>query len=130
MVKGYSQQEGIEYDETFAPVERLEAVWIFLAYVAHKNFHVYQMDVNCAFLNGEIDRVVYVEQPPGFVSKEFPDHCYILDKVVYGLKQAPCAWYETLTRFLKQSDFKLGVVDPILFSKKVEESFDAHSNLC
>ena len=77
------------------------------------------MDVKCAFLNGEIDRVVYVEQPPGFESKEFPNHCYILNKAVYGLKQAPRAWYETLTKFLKQSGFKQGNVDPTLFRRKV-----------
>ena len=64
---------------------------IFLAYVAHKNFEVFQMDVKCAFLNGELAETVYVEQPPGFVNERYPDRCYILDKVVYGLKQAPRA---------------------------------------
>ncbi|KAI3510579.1 hypothetical protein L1887_17687 [Cichorium endivia] len=119
VVKGYCQQEGIDYEETFAPVARLESVRIFLAYVAHKNVDVYQMDVKCAFLNGDLEETVFVEQPPGFESKEHPNHCYVLDKVVYGLKQAPRAWYETLTKFLKESNFKQGLVDPTLFRKKV-----------
>ncbi|KAI3791236.1 hypothetical protein L2E82_04934 [Cichorium intybus] len=118
VVKGYCQEEGIDYEETFAPVARLESVRIFLAYAAHKCFDVYQMDVKCAFLNGELEETVYVEQPPGFVSSKHPDHCYVLDKAVYGLKQAPRAWYETLTRFLKQSKFKQGSVDPNFFRKK------------
>jgi len=75
--------------------------------------------VKCAFLNGELEETVYVEQPPGFVNPKYPNHCYILDKAVYGLKQAPRAWYETLTRFLKQSNFKQGAVDPTLFLRKV-----------
>ena len=91
VVKGYCQEEGIDYDETFAPVARLDSVRIFLAYAAHKNFDVYQMDVKCAFLNGEIEETVYVEQPPGFVNDKFPNHCYLLNKAVYGLKQAPRA---------------------------------------
>ena len=89
VVKSYCQQEGIDYEETFAPVARLEAVHIFLAYATHKNFDVFQMDVKCAFLNGELEETVYVEQPPGFINTEFSNHCYILDKAVYGLKQAP-----------------------------------------
>jgi len=118
VVKGYCQEEGIDYEETFAPVARLESVRIFLAYAAHKNFDVYQMDVKCAFLNGELEETVYVEQPPGFVNPKFPNHCYVLDKAVYGLKQAPRAWYETLTKFLKQSKFKQGSVDSTFFRKK------------
>ncbi|KAI3510732.1 hypothetical protein L1887_17865 [Cichorium endivia] len=118
VVKGYCQEEGIKYEDTFAPVARLESVRIFLAYAAHKGFDVYQMDVKCAFLNGELEETYYVEQPPGFVSNKHPDHCYVLDKAVYGLKEAPRAWYETLTRFLKQSKFKQGSVDPTFFRKK------------
>ncbi|XP_023748406.1 uncharacterized protein LOC111896671 [Lactuca sativa] len=91
VVKGYCQEEGVDYEENFALVARLESVWIFLAYVAHKNFEVYQMDVKCMFLNGELDETVYVEQPPGFVNEKYPNDNYILDKVVYGLKQAPHA---------------------------------------
>lgn len=106
VVKGYLQEEGIDYDETYAPVARLEAVRIFLAYVAHKNFKVYQMDVKCALLNGTLQETVYVEQPPGFVNENLLDHVYVLDKAVYGLKQAPRASYATLTKFLKSSKFK------------------------
>ena len=84
--KGYSQQEGIDYDETFAPVSRLEAIRMFLAYVAHKKFKVFKMDVKSAFLNGELEEEVYVEQPPGFVDPKYTDHVYILDKDLYGLK--------------------------------------------
>nr|GFA90928.1 hypothetical protein [Tanacetum cinerariifolium] len=87
VVVGYYQQEGISYDETFAPVARIEAIRLFLAYVAHKNFTVFQMDVKTTFLNG----ILYVGQPPGFVSKQYPDHVYALEKPLYGLKQAPRA---------------------------------------
>nr|GEY18412.1 copia protein [Tanacetum cinerariifolium] len=86
---GYSQQEGIDYDETFAPVARIEAIRLFLAYAAHKDFTVFQMDVKIVFLNGILKEEVYVGQPLGFVSKQYPDHVYALDKALYGLKQAP-----------------------------------------
>nr|GFA64917.1 hypothetical protein [Tanacetum cinerariifolium] len=89
---GYSQQEGIDYDETFASVARIEAIRLFLAYVAHKDFIVFQMDVKTTFLNGILKEEVYVGQPLGFVSKQYPDHVYALDKTLYGLKQAPRAW--------------------------------------
>ncbi|KAL8105546.1 hypothetical protein AgCh_029365 [Apium graveolens] len=91
VAKGYSQQKGIDYEETFAPVARLEAIRIFLAYAAHKKFTVFQMDVKSVFLNGELEEEVYVEQPPGFVDSKFPNHVYRLDKALYGLKQAPRA---------------------------------------
>nr|GFB44336.1 retrovirus-related Pol polyprotein from transposon TNT 1-94 [Tanacetum cinerariifolium] len=87
----YSQQEGIGYDETFAPVARIEAICLFLAYAAHKDFTVFQMDVKTTFLNGILKEEVYVGQPPGFVSKQYPDHVYALDKALYDLKQAPRA---------------------------------------
>ena len=115
VAKGYSQQEGIDYDETFAPVARLEAIRIFLAYAAHKKFKVFQMDVKSAFLNGELEEEVYVEQPPGFIDPKYPDHVYRLDKALYGLKQAPRAWYETLAQFLLESGFKRGAIDKTLF---------------
>ncbi|KAJ9567458.1 LOW QUALITY PROTEIN: hypothetical protein OSB04_003424 [Centaurea solstitialis] len=92
VAKGYSQQEGIDYDETFAPVARIEAIRIFLAYAAHKNIKVFQMDVKSAFLNGVLHEEVYIEQPEGFVDPDYPDHVCILDKALYGLKQAPRAW--------------------------------------
>nr|GFC48496.1 retrovirus-related Pol polyprotein from transposon TNT 1-94 [Tanacetum cinerariifolium] len=102
---GYSQQEGIYYDETFVPVARIEAIRLFLAYAAHKDFNVYQMDVKTAFLNGILKEEVYVGQPPGFISKQYPNDVYALDKALYGLKQAPRAWYDVLSKFLIDSGF-------------------------
>nr|GFB45199.1 retrovirus-related Pol polyprotein from transposon TNT 1-94 [Tanacetum cinerariifolium] len=81
---GYSQQERIDYDETFAQVARMEAIRLFLAYAAHKDFTVFQMDIKTAFLNGILKEEVYVCQPPGFVSKQYPDHVYALDKALYA----------------------------------------------
>ena len=118
VAKGYSQQEGIDYDETYAPVARLEAIRIFLAYAAHMKFKVFQMDVKSAFLNGELEEEVYVEQPPGFVDPRYPDYVYRLDKALYGLKQAPRAWYETLAQFLIESGFTRGTIDKTLFYLK------------
>nr|GEY64883.1 retrovirus-related Pol polyprotein from transposon TNT 1-94 [Tanacetum cinerariifolium] len=97
---GYSQQEGIDYDETFAPVAQIESIRLFLAYAAHKDFTVFQMDVKTTFLNGILKEEVYVGQPPGFDSKQYVDHVYALDKYLYGLKQAPRAWYDVLSQFL------------------------------
>nr|GFD42147.1 retrovirus-related Pol polyprotein from transposon TNT 1-94 [Tanacetum cinerariifolium] len=79
---GYSQQEGIDYDEMFAPVSRIKAIRLFLAYAAYKDFTVFQMDVKTVFLNGILMEEVYVGQPPGFVSKQYPDHVYALDKAL------------------------------------------------
>nr|GEW98856.1 retrovirus-related Pol polyprotein from transposon TNT 1-94 [Tanacetum cinerariifolium] len=103
---GYCQQEGIDYDETFAPVDRIEAIRLFLVYVAHKDFTVFQMDVKTAFLNGILKEEVYVGQPSGFVSKQYPYHVYALDKALCGLKQAPRAWYDVLSKFLINSGFQ------------------------
>ncbi|GJW14120.1 retrovirus-related pol polyprotein from transposon TNT 1-94, partial [Tanacetum coccineum] len=91
VAQGYNQQEGIDYDETFAPVVRLEAIIIFLAFATYMNFIVYQMDVKSAFLNGKLKEEVYVKEPPGFESNEFPNHVCKLDKALYRLKQAPRA---------------------------------------
>nr|GEY81069.1 hypothetical protein [Tanacetum cinerariifolium] len=115
---GYSQQEGIDYDETFAPVARIEAIRLFLAYAAHKDFTVFQMDVKTTFLNGILKEEVYVGQPLGFVSKQYPDHVYAHDKALYGLKQAPRAWYDILSKFLIDSGFQKGSIDTTLFIKK------------
>nr|GEV19897.1 retrovirus-related Pol polyprotein from transposon TNT 1-94 [Tanacetum cinerariifolium] len=101
----YSQQEGIDYVETFAPVARIKAIRLFLAYAAHKDFTVFQMDVKTSFLNGNLKEEVYVGQPLGFVSKQYPDYVYALDKALYGLKQAPRAWYDVLSQFLIDSGF-------------------------
>nr|GFA74508.1 retrovirus-related Pol polyprotein from transposon TNT 1-94 [Tanacetum cinerariifolium] len=115
---GYSQQEGIDYDKTFTPVARIEAIHLFLAYAAHKDFTVFQMDVKTAFLNAILKEDVYVGQPLGFVSKQYPDHVYALDKALYGLKQAPRAWYDVLSQFLIDSGFQKGSIDTTLFIKK------------
>nr|GEZ83083.1 copia protein [Tanacetum cinerariifolium] len=106
---GYSQKEGIDYDETFAPVARIEAIRLILAYAAHKDFTVFQMDVKTAFLNGILKEEMYVGQPSGFVSKQYPNHVYALDKVLYGLKQAPRAWYDVLSQLLIESGFQKAV---------------------
>jgi hypothetical protein len=91
VAQGYTQVEGLDFDETFAPVARLEAIRILLAYACSRNIKLYQMDVNSAFLNGKISELVYVEQPPGFEDLTKPNHVYKLSKALYGLKQAPRA---------------------------------------
>ncbi|KAJ9567677.1 hypothetical protein OSB04_003643 [Centaurea solstitialis] len=121
VAKGYRQQEGIDYNETFAPVARIEAIRMFLAYAAHKDFTVYQMDVKTTFLNGVLQEEVYVSQPEGFVDKDHPDHVYILDKALYGLKQAPRAWYDSLSQFLVESGYSKGKIDNTLFIKREGE---------
>nr|GFB43594.1 retrovirus-related Pol polyprotein from transposon TNT 1-94 [Tanacetum cinerariifolium] len=115
---GYSQQEGIDYDETFAPVARIEAIRLFLAYAAHKDFTVFQMDVKTTFLNEILKEEVYVGQPPSFVSTQYPDYVYALDKSLYGLKQAPRAFYNVLSQFLIDNSFEKGSIDTTLFIKK------------
>ncbi|GJV25594.1 putative reverse transcriptase domain-containing protein [Tanacetum coccineum] len=91
IAKGYAQEEGINFEESFALVARLEAIWIFVAYAAHKSFPIYQMDVKTAFLNGPLKEEVYVAQPEGFVDPDHPEKVYLLRKALYGLKQAPRA---------------------------------------
>ncbi|GJT70042.1 retrovirus-related pol polyprotein from transposon TNT 1-94 [Tanacetum coccineum] len=118
VAQGYSQEEGIDYDETFAPVAMMEAIRIFLAFATYMNFKVYQMDVKSAFLNGKLKEEVYVKQPPGFESSEFPYYVCKLEKALYGLKQAPRAWYETLSTFLIQNKFAKGRIDNTLFIYK------------
>jgi len=117
VVQGYNQEEGIDYEETFAPVARIEAIRILIAFAAHKGIKLYQMDVKSAFLNGYLKEEVFVKQPPGFESTEFPDHVFKLDKALYGLKQAPRAWYERLSLFLMENNFKRGKIDSSLFLK-------------
>nr|GFA01240.1 retrovirus-related Pol polyprotein from transposon TNT 1-94 [Tanacetum cinerariifolium] len=102
---GYRQEEGIGFEESFSPFGRLEAIRIFLAYAAHKNMVVYQMDVKTAFLNGNLREEVYVNQPDGFVDQDNPNHMYKLKKALYGLKQAPRVWYDLLSSFLISQDF-------------------------
>jgi hypothetical protein len=117
VAKGYAQVVGLDFEETFSPVARLESTWILLAYAAHHSFKLFQMDVKSAFLNGPIKEEVYVEQPPGFEDDRYPDHVYKLSKAPYGLKQAPRAWYECLRDFLISNAFKVGKVVPTLFTK-------------
>nr|GEZ65661.1 retrovirus-related Pol polyprotein from transposon TNT 1-94 [Tanacetum cinerariifolium] len=118
VVVGYSQQERIDYDETFASVSRIEAIRLFLPYAAHKDFTVFQMVVKTTFLNGILKEEVYVGQPPGFVSNQYLDHVYAIEKALYGLKQAPRAWYDVLSQFLIESGFQKGSIDTNLFIKK------------
>ncbi|GJS62312.1 retrovirus-related pol polyprotein from transposon TNT 1-94 [Tanacetum coccineum] len=109
VARGYRQEEGIDFEESFAPVARLEAIRIFLAFAAHMNMVVYQMDVKTAFLNGNLREEVYVSQSDGFVDKDKPNHVYKLKKALYGLKQAPRAWYDMLSSFLISQDFFKGL---------------------
>ncbi|GJS35013.1 retrovirus-related pol polyprotein from transposon TNT 1-94 [Tanacetum coccineum] len=115
---GYRQEEGIDFEESFTPVDRLDAIRIFLAYVAHMNIIVYQMDVKTAFLNGILREEVYVSQPDGFMDQDNLNHVYKLKKALYELKQAPCAWYDLLLKFLLFREFSKGTVDPTLFIRR------------
>jgi hypothetical protein len=117
--KGYSQVEGLNFDETYAPVARLESIHILIAYATHHGFKLYQMDVKSTFLNGPIKEEVYVEHPLGFEDSEYPNHVYKLSKALYGLKQAPRAWYECRRDFLITNGFKVGKADPTLFTKTI-----------
>ncbi|GJR43398.1 retrovirus-related pol polyprotein from transposon TNT 1-94 [Tanacetum coccineum] len=118
MAKGYRQEEGINFKESFVPVARIEAIRIFIANASSKNMTIYQMDVKTAFLNGELKEEVYVCQPEGFVDPNHPTHVYRLKKALYGLKQAPRAWYNTFSRFLLDNKFSKGAVNPTLFTRK------------
>ncbi|GJR45472.1 retrovirus-related pol polyprotein from transposon TNT 1-94 [Tanacetum coccineum] len=118
VAKGYNQQEGIDFEESFAPVARLEAVMLFIAYAAHKSFPIYQMDVKTTFLNGPLKEEVYVNQTDGLVDPNHPDKVYRLKKALYGLKQAPRAWYDELSNFLVSKGFSKCSIDPTLFITK------------
>ncbi|GJR19615.1 putative ribonuclease H-like domain-containing protein [Tanacetum coccineum] len=118
VAQGYTQEEGIDYDEVFAPVARIEAIRLFLAYASFKDFVVYQMDVKSVFLYGKIEEEVYVCQPPGFEDPYFPDRVYKVEKALYGLHQAPRAWYETLSTYLLDNEFQRGKIDKTLFIKR------------
>nr|GEW66658.1 copia protein [Tanacetum cinerariifolium] len=112
---GYRQEEGIDFEESFAMVARLKAIRIFLAYAAHKYMVVYQMDVKTVFLSGNLWEEVYVSQPDGFVDPDNPNHVYKLKKALYRLKQAPRVWYDMLSSFMISQDFSKGSVDLTLF---------------
>ncbi|GJX10375.1 putative ribonuclease H-like domain-containing protein [Tanacetum coccineum] len=121
VVRGYRQEEGIDFEESFAPVARMEAIRIFLAYAAHKSFIVFQMDVKTAFLHGTLKEDVYVCQPEGFIDADHPSHVYKLKKALYGLKQAPRVWYDELSMFLLQYHFFKGSIDPTLFIRRFDD---------
>nr|GEX05584.1 retrovirus-related Pol polyprotein from transposon TNT 1-94 [Tanacetum cinerariifolium] len=121
VAKGYRLEEGIDFEESFAPVARIEAIRIFITNAASRNMPIYQMDVKTAFLKPELKEEVYVSQPEGFVDPDHPTHVYRLKKALYGLKQAPRAWYDTLLRFLLDNDFSKGAVDPTLFTRKTSK---------
>ncbi|KAK1644777.1 hypothetical protein QYE76_062582 [Lolium multiflorum] len=120
VAQGFAQIEGMDFEDTFAPVARLEAIRLLLAFASFHNFKLYQMDVKSAFLNGPLKETAYVAQPPGFEDPCRPNHVYLLHKALYGLKQAPRAWYEFLRDFLLQDGFCMGTVDSTLFTKRVK----------
>jgi len=115
VAKGHNQEEGIDYDETFAPVARLEAVRLLLAFACMSGFKLFQMDVKSVFLDGTINEEVYVSQPPGFEDHFLPNHLYKLKQALYGLKQAPRQWYERLTNFFLSHGYERGKIDKTFF---------------
>nr|GEV60813.1 putative ribonuclease H-like domain-containing protein [Tanacetum cinerariifolium] len=121
VAQGYTQEEGIDYDEVFAPVARIEAIRLFLAYASFMGFTVYQMDVKSAFLYGTIDEEVYVMQPHGFQDPEYPARVYKVEKAMYRLHQAPRAWFGTLSKYLLTNRFQRGKIDQTLFIRWQEE---------
>nr|GEW84315.1 retrovirus-related Pol polyprotein from transposon TNT 1-94 [Tanacetum cinerariifolium] len=121
IAKGYAQEEGIDFEESFASVARLEAVRIFIAYTAHKSFLIYQMDVKTTFLNGPLKEEVYVAQTDGFVDPDHSEKVYRLRKTLYGLKQAPKAWYDELSKLLTSKGFTKCAIDPTLFTIRYGE---------
>jgi hypothetical protein len=116
VAQGYSQVEGVDFAETFAPVARLEAIRILLAFATSKGFKLYQMDVKSVFLNGVIHEEVYDTKPPGFESSKYPDRVYKFSKALYGLKQASWAWYARLKAFFLEHGYVMGSVDKTLFT--------------
>ncbi|GJZ82612.1 putative ribonuclease H-like domain-containing protein [Tanacetum coccineum] len=118
VAQGYTQEEGINYDEVFAPVARIKAIRLFLSYASFKDFMVYQMDVESSFLYRKIKEEVYVCQPPGFEDPNFPVRVYNVEKAMYGLHQALRAWYETLSTYLLDNEFQRGKINKTLFIKR------------
>nr|GEU47961.1 hypothetical protein [Tanacetum cinerariifolium] len=114
----HTQEEGIDYEEVFALVARIEVIWLFLAYASFMSFMVYQMDVKSTFIYGTIEEEVYVCHPLGFEDPDYPDKVYKVVKALYGLHQAPRAWYETLANYLLENGFQIGKIDQTLFIKK------------
>nr|GEV04372.1 retrovirus-related Pol polyprotein from transposon TNT 1-94 [Tanacetum cinerariifolium] len=122
VVRGYHQEEGLDFEESFTLVSRMEAIRIFLAYDAHKSFTMFQMDVKTAFLHGTLKEDVYVCQPEGFINADHPSHVYKLKKALYGLNQAPRAWYDELSMFLLHNHFFKGTIDPTLFIRRFDNN--------
>nr|GEY00221.1 putative ribonuclease H-like domain-containing protein [Tanacetum cinerariifolium] len=123
VAQGHTQEERINYDEVFAHVARIEAIRLFLAYTSFMGFTVYQMDVKSAFLHGTIDEEVYVMQPPGFQDPEFLARVYKIEKAMYGLHQAPRAWYGTFFKYLLTNGFQRGTIDQTLFIRRYRGDF-------
>nr|GEW54549.1 retrovirus-related Pol polyprotein from transposon TNT 1-94 [Tanacetum cinerariifolium] len=121
VVRGYLQEEGIDFEESFALVDRMEAIRIFLAYAAHKLFTMFQMDVKKAFLRGSLKEDVYMCQPKGFIDADHPSHVYKLKKALYGLKQTPRVWYDELSTFLLRNQFFKRTIDPTLFIRHFKD---------
>ena len=121
VAQGYNQQEGIDYDETYAPVARLEAIRLLIAIASYKGFNLNQMDVNIAFLNGVLQEEVYVKQPPRFKDPQYPEHVYKLDKALYGLKQAPRDWYDCSTEYLLSQGYTRGMIDKTFFIRQIKD---------
>jgi hypothetical protein len=123
VAQGYSQVKGLDFVKTFAPVTRLEAIMILLAFIASKGFKLYQMDVKSAFRNGVIHEKVYVRQPPNFESPKYPDRVYKFLKALYGHKQAPRAWYVMLKTFLLEHGYVMRSVDKTIFTLNHDTDF-------
>ena len=121
VAQGFTQVEGLDFGETFAPVARFEAIRILLAYACSHNIKFYQMDAKSAFLNGKINELVSIEQPPSFEDHKKPNYVYKLSKALYGFKHAPRAWYERLRVFIISKGFKIGKVDNTLFTKTIDK---------
>ncbi|GJY61886.1 retrovirus-related pol polyprotein from transposon TNT 1-94 [Tanacetum coccineum] len=121
VVRGYRQEKGIDFEESFILDAIMEAIRIFLAYASHKSFTVFQMDVKTAFLHGTLKEDVYMCQPEGFIDADHPSHVYKLKKALYGLKQAPKAWYDELSTFLLHNHFFKGTIDPTLFIRRFDD---------
>ncbi|GJY38401.1 retrovirus-related pol polyprotein from transposon TNT 1-94 [Tanacetum coccineum] len=129
VMSGYHQEEGIDFEESFSSVARMEAIMIFLAYAAHKLFTVFQMDVKTAFLHRSLKEDVYVCHPEGFIDADHLSHVYKLKKAHYGLKQPSRAWYDGLSKFLLQNHFNKGTIDPTLFIRCFDDDILCHTPL-
>ena len=117
MAQGYTQVEGVDFDESFTLVAKLKSIRILMSIACTMNFKLYQMDVKCAFLNGYLNEEMFVEQPKGFEDPHFPDHVLRLKKALYSLKQALRVWYDRLTHYLLDREFKRGYANQTLFVK-------------